>query len=187
MSCNIAVIYTGGLEAIAGAFGEAATHLAARVRMLSLADEDQAQMAAGRPAPDRGLLEWADGIAFGTPVGDGRPNPALMTFLETTEPLWNSGRLCEKVVTVFTDEPERIAPDSVLHPIYDALYLWGAVIVGPRALEAGLDTGLGHGPLEHGSHVPVSKLRATQSRAVRLARLAGVVAEERHRRERLLL
>ena len=48
-----------------------------------------------------------------------------MRFIASTEPLWSSGRLYDKAVTVFTDEPEHFAPDSVLHPIYDALYQWG--------------------------------------------------------------
>jgi hypothetical protein len=43
-------------------------------------------------------------------------------FIESTEPLWSSGRLYDKAVTVFTDEPEYFAPDSVLYLIYDALY-----------------------------------------------------------------
>lgn len=46
-------------------------------------------------------------------------------------------RLHDKTVTVFTDEPEQFAPDSVLHPIYDALYQQGAVVLGPRALDLG--------------------------------------------------
>lgn len=182
MSSNIVVIYSAGLEAVAEAFGASAAHLAANVRLLPLVDDSTG---ARRGRPDLHVLEWADGIAFGTPIGDGDPAPALMTFLESTEPLWSSGRLHEKAVTVFTDEPERIAPDSVLHPVYDALYQWGAVIVGPRALDLKLDAQTGHAVPEGPQSLPGARLRAAQYRAARLARLAGVLADERHRRERM--
>jgi hypothetical protein len=127
------------------------------------------------------------GIAFGTPIDDGHPARALMAFIQGTEPLWSSGRLYEKAVTVFTDEPERFAPDSVLHPIYDALCHWGAVIVGPRAFELELDARPGRAPIERSSPLPAPRLRTARYRATRLARLAGVLADERHRRERLEL
>ena len=139
MSRNIAVIYPGDLAAVAEAFGEAAGHLATGVRLLRVGEDESDARADGYPRAGLGDLEWADGIAFGTPIGDGSPAAILMRFIASTEPLWSSGRLYEKAVTVFTDEPEHFAPDSVLHPIYDALYQWGAVIIGPRAFELALD------------------------------------------------
>lgn len=111
------------------------------------------------------------------------PAPALMGFIEATEPLWSSGWLHDKVVTVFTDEPEHFAPDSVLHPIYDALYHWGAVIVGPRAFELASDAQRRHGVSESGGPLSASRLKSAQYRARRLARIAGVLADERERRE----
>ena len=131
-------------------------------------------------------VRWADGIAFGTSIDDGRPAGALMRFIEGMEPLWSSGWLDDKVVTVFTDQPEQTAPDSVLHPIYDALYYWGAVIVGPPAIElklAGRPIPASAGGA--GSPLPALRLKTAQYRAVRLARLVRVVADERHRREQL--
>ena len=189
MSGNIAVIYTGDLEPVAQAFGEAAGHLAARVRLLRLAARETPAAEAVHERPTLRDLEWADGIAFGTPIGDGAPAPELMCFIESTEPLWSSRLrgLYDKVVTVFTDEPERMAPDSVLHPIYDALYAWGAVIVGPRGLGLELDAGAGHGVVEGSSALSASRLRSTRHRAHRLAKLAGVLAEDRTRRARLEL
>ncbi len=184
MSGNIAVIYAGELGAVAEAFGEAAAHLAAQVRVLRVGEGNGR---AGVPPAALGDLEWADGIAFGTPIGDGTPAALLMRFIASTEPLWSSGRLYDKAVTVFTDEPEHFAPASVLHPIYDALYQWGAVVVGPRAFELALDsrhTGSVPGP---SSPLPVARLRTARYRAARLTRLAGVLADERHRRERLEL
>lgn len=184
MSGNIAVIYTGDVEAVAGAFGEAAARVAAGVQLFRL--EGNAPQAVHTP-PQLRDLEWADGIAFGTPARRRRPAPELLQFLEGTEPLWASGRLFDKAVTVFTDEPEYIAPDSVLHPIYDALYRWGAVIVGPRGFELELEARPGP-DLEHPRWpLPGPRLRTIRYRAYRLARLAGVLAEEQARRGRLEL
>lgn len=190
MSGNIAVIYAGDLEPVAEAFGEAARHLAARVRLLRLAGSDTAAEGAPHERPTLRDLEWADGIAFGTPIGDGHPAPELMRFIEATKPLWGSSRLRalhDTVVTVFTDEPEHLAPDSVLHPIYDALYGWGAVIVGPRGFELEPDAAPGDEVVEGSSPLSASRLRSARHRAFRLARLAGVLAEDHARRGRLQL
>jgi NAD(P)H dehydrogenase (quinone) len=184
MSGNIAVIYAGELAAVAEAFGEAAAHLAAGVRLLCLETERAPAQREHRP-PHLGDLEWADGIAFGTPVGGGAPAPDLLSFLGCTEPLWSSGRLFDKAVTVFTDQPEHIAPDTVLHPIYDALYRWGAVIIGPRGFELELEARPRPEFDESASTLPAPRLRSAQYRAFRLARLAGVLAEEHARRARL--
>jgi len=132
-------------------------------------------------------LEWADGIAFGTPVGDGHPAAALMRFIEGTEPLWQSGMLYDKVATIFTDEPEQFAPDTVLHPIYDALYHWGAVIIGPRAFDLASDAQQSPGVSETGGPLSASRLKGAQNRARRLARIAGILADDRARHERLQL
>lgn len=184
MSGNIVVIYAGDLTGVAQAFAEAAGHAAAAVRVARLDDGEAGD------TPDElrwRQLEWADGIAFGTPGGGHGPAPVLTRLIERSEPLWSSGRLYDKAVTVFTDEPERMAADSILHPLYDALYRWGAVIVGPRYVDLGGEPPSGGPPLESGSSLPPSRLRAAQYRAHRLARLASVLAEDRFRRARLQL
>ena len=185
MSGHIAVIYSGDLASVANAFAEGAAHVATQVRTARLLD-DHDPGASPEPQANLSHLEWADGIAFGTPAHQGGPAPELMRFLDSSEPLWKTGRLYDKVVTVFTDEPERMAPDSILHPIYDALYRWGAVIVGPRDFDLSLDT-RPERPAPGGSAVTGPRLRAAQYRAHRLARLASVLAEERVRRESLQL
>lgn len=177
MSPNIAVIYTGDLQQVATAFGEAAEHMSARVRLRRVS-EDENDASAGLQANFEDL-HWADGIAFGTPLGPGHPAAELMAYIEATEPLWSMGRLHDKVVTVFTDEPEQFSPDSVLHPIYDALYHWGAVIVGPRAFDLTLDTHAQHRVSASTEPISEPRLKSTQYRAHRLARIAGLLADER--------
>lgn len=188
MSGRIAVIYTSDLGEIADVFADAAAHLASQVHTARLTEPDSVTDRA-HPRADLSLIEWADGIAFGTPSSDGCPAVELMAFLEASEPLWRSGRLYDKAVTVFTDEPEHIAPDSILHPLYDALYRWGAVIVGPRHFELGWRNAAGDRQANSPEEPALAgaRLRAAQHRAQRLTRLASVLAEEQYRRQRLHL
>ena len=186
MNANIAVIYSGELQQVAAAFGEAAEHLSARVRLRRVSGDENDASGGAHPQANFDDLDWADGIAFGTPLGPGHPAAELMAFIEGTDALWSSGRLHDKVITVFTDEPEQFAPESVLHPIYDALYQWGAVIVGPRAFDLG-DT-LRHNRGSEGTGpMSASRLESAQYRARRLARIAGLLADERTRRAPLEL
>ena len=190
MSANIAVIYAGDLTALAQAFGQAAGHLAADVHLRCLVGTEAPGAGAPHKQPTLRDLEWVNGIAFGTPGGDGAPAPEVMRFIESTDPHWSRSRLgglYDKVVTVFTDEPEHMAPDSVLHPIYDTLYRWGAVIVGPRRFELEIEARPGDDVVEASSPLSASRLRSARYRAYRLARLAGVLADERHRKERLMM
>jgi NAD(P)H dehydrogenase (quinone) len=182
LGATIAVIYAGSLQGVAAAFGEAAEHVSARVRLRRIVgDEDDAS---GRTHPQANFedLVWADGIAFGTPLGPGGPAPELMAYIEATEPLWSMGRLHDKVVTVFTDQPEQFSPDTVLHPIYDALYHWGAVIVGPRAFDLSPDTHPQHRAAGSAGPISEPRLKSAQYRAHRLVRIAGLLAEEHPRR-----
>lgn len=184
MSANIVIIYCGpNLRSVAKAFAGAAEHLGARTKLLRV-PEAAGEDPASHPDAAFADLEWADGIAFGTPIGDGRPAPALMAFIERTEPLWSSGKLFDKVVTAFTDEPEHFAPDSLVRPIYETLYHWGAVIIGPRAFELAYDAQFGPEPAGSGG-LSGARLRTAQYRGRRLAALAGALRAERSRREQL--
>ena len=71
MSANIVVIYSGALRDVAERFGEAAEHLSACVRVLWVPGDERSEGGSAHPDARFGDLEWADGIAFGTPVGDG--------------------------------------------------------------------------------------------------------------------
>lgn len=64
---NIVVMYCGDLHDVAEAFGEAAEHLSARVRVLRVPGEESEERGGAHPDVGFGDLEWADGIAVGTP------------------------------------------------------------------------------------------------------------------------
>jgi hypothetical protein len=110
-----------------------------------------------------------------------------MSFIESTEPLWSSAKLFDKVVSTFTDEPEHFAPDEIVHPIYEALYQWGAVIIGPRAFELAFDARPRRDDPERTGLLSGPRLRTAHYRGRRLAALAGVLTAERARRAQLEL
>jgi multimeric flavodoxin WrbA len=162
MSARILIAYCGDLGDVAQAFAEGAQPHSAAVRIgeleVLLRDEGKAALRE---------LERCDAVALGTPAEAGAPAPEVARLLELTEPLWASGRLHDKVVTVFTDQPQIPAPDAVIFPIYSALYHWGGVVVGPRDFEL------------PGATTPDARLSAARYRGRRLARLAGALAAER--------
>jgi multimeric flavodoxin WrbA len=162
MSARILITYSGDLGEIAQALADGARPHSREIRIIELdvllRDDG---MAALRE------LERCDAVAFGMPSDSGAPAGEIMRLLELTEPLWASGRLHDKVVTVFTDHPQVPAPDAVIFPIYSALYHWGAVVVGPRDFEL------------PGAATPDARLTAARYRGRRLARLAGALAAER--------
>lgn len=186
MSANVAIIYSGAdLRAVAEAFAEGARQASTDVRLLRVPGGELGSRA--HPDASFGELEWADGIAFGTPISTGRPAAELMGFLESTEPLWSSGKLFDKAVSVFTDEPERFAPDAVVQPLYEALYHWGAVIIGPRGFELAFDARALERDSQREGSLSGPRWRTAHYRGRRLAALASTLAGERARRMRLEL
>jgi multimeric flavodoxin WrbA len=186
VSGNIAVIYfdSEGLVAVAEAFADHAAEIASQVRLLQLPGGQRSAAQRAHPHAQLWDLRWADGIGFGTPRGDGAPAPELIRFIDGTQPLWSSGTLSEKATTVFTDEPEQIAPESLLLPIYDRFDKWGAIIVGPRKFELECE-GRPDVPSNGPSPMSAARLSAARYRAFRLARVAGELAEDHARRSRL--
>jgi multimeric flavodoxin WrbA len=185
MSGNVAVIYCdyADLITVAEAFADQAAEIASEVRLLRLPGGESGPSQSAHPHPQLRDLKWADGIGFGTPTGDGTPAPELMRFIESTQPLWSSGTLSDKATTVFTDEPERMAPESLLHPIHDTLYKWGSMIIGLREFELE-DEARPDVRSDSASRLSAARLSAARYRAFRLARVAGELADDHVRRSR---
>jgi multimeric flavodoxin WrbA len=162
MSVRILIAYCGDLGEVAEAFAEGARPHSGEIRIAELGDllRDEGKTALRE-------LERCDAVAFGLPADPEAPAADMMRLLELSEPLWASGRLHDKVVTVFTDHPQIPAPDAVIFPIYSALYHWGAVVIGPRDFEL------------PGAATPDARLIAARYRGRRLARLAGTLEAER--------
>jgi len=187
MSAKIALIFSSAsvLE-VAEAMADAAESLSAEVRLRRVPGADGPADHGEATLDD---LEWADGIGFGTPVAPGHPSAALMSFVNSAGPMGERDVLYDKVVTLFTDEPEVFAPQQVLYPIWEAAYKWGAVMIGPRASELELDAREHRGDIDQAADGSLSgpRKRTAGYRGRRLTRLAGLLASERARRRRLEL
>jgi multimeric flavodoxin WrbA len=162
MSARILIAYCGDMSEVADAFAEGARPHAGQTRIAELDVLLQDEGKAGLRE-----LQRSDAVALGTPGDAGAPAAEVMRLLELSEPLWASGRLHDKVVTVFTEQPQIPTADEVIFPIYSALYHWGAVVVGPRDFEL------------PGVATPDARLTAARYRGRRLARLARALAAER--------
>src|SRR5688572_8876408 len=112
---RIAVIYysaSGNVHALARGVAEGAASEGADVRLRRVAELSpemaiSAKQYWGRhrskieDQPDARLedIEWADGIAFGTPTRFGNVSAQLKVFLDLAGELWQQGKLVDKVGT----------------------------------------------------------------------------------------
>src|SRR3954469_6015266 len=143
---RVAVIYysaRGNSHALARAVAEGAEREGAEVRLRAVAELNQEMVISvnqhwGRhrseieDLPDASLedIEWADGIAFGTPTRFGNVAAQLKLFLDLAGELWEQGRLVDKVATAFTSsQTEHGGQESTILALNNTLYHWGAIIV----------------------------------------------------------
>jgi NAD(P)H dehydrogenase (quinone) len=143
---RISVVYysaTGNVHALARAVAEGAASEGARVRLRQVADlpaEMQISVTQlwGRhrsepeDQPEARLedIEWADGIAFGTPTRFGNVAAQLKAFLDLAGELWQQGALVDKVATAFTSsQTEHGGQESTILALNNTLYHWGAIVL----------------------------------------------------------
>lgn len=75
-------------------------------------------------------LEWADGIAFGTPTRFGNVAAQLKMFLDQAGELWQQGRLVNKVVTAFTSsQTVHGGQESTILALNNTFYHWGSIVL----------------------------------------------------------
>ena len=146
MYVNIAVIYysaTGHTHRLAEALAEGAADTGADVRLRRVRElaPDEAidrnpawrrHVTATRHVPEAELadLEWAHGLAFGSPTRYGMIAAQLKQFIDTTGPLWQQGKLTDKVVTSFTGAATAHGGHETTLLSLDAVFShWGSVIV----------------------------------------------------------
>jgi NAD(P)H dehydrogenase (quinone) len=143
---RIAVIYysaTGNVHALARALAEGAADAGAEVRLRHVAELAPEMLISfkqhwGRhrseleDQPDAALedLEWADGIAFGTPTRFGNVSAQLKVFLDLAGELWERGALVDKVATSFTSsQTEHGGQESTILALNNTFYHWGAIVL----------------------------------------------------------
>jgi len=81
-------------------------------------------------------LVWADAIIFGTPTRYGLPTAQLKQFIDRTGPLWNQGKLVNKIVSSFTSTATpHGGQETTIIALNNTFYHWGAIIVGPGYID----------------------------------------------------
>ena len=75
-------------------------------------------------------LEWADGVAFGTPTRFGNVAAQLKQFIDQAGQLWQEGKLANKVATAFTSsQTTHGGQESTILALNNTLYHWGAIVL----------------------------------------------------------
>ncbi|NIK61974.1 NAD(P)H:quinone oxidoreductase [Kribbella shirazensis] len=145
---KVAVIYysaTGTVHALAQASIEGAQKAGAATRLRRVAELAPAAAIARNPAwqahreqtadiPEAALddLEWADVVLFGTPTRYGSMTSQLKQFIDTTGPLWQQGKLADKVYGAFTAAGTlHGGHESTLLAMSQIFYHWGGILVPP--------------------------------------------------------
>jgi NAD(P)H dehydrogenase (quinone) len=143
---KIAIIYysaTGTVHALARAVAEGAEEAGAEVRLRhveELASElliSQNQywgrhrsQVAEAPVASLDDLEWADGVAFGTPTRFGNVAAQLKQYIDQAGALWQEGKLADKVGTAFTaSQTAHGGQETTILALNNTLYHWGMVIL----------------------------------------------------------
>jgi NAD(P)H dehydrogenase (quinone) len=131
-------------------------------------------------------LEWADGIAFGTPTRYGLPTAQLKQFIDQTGPLWGAGKLADKAATSFTSaQNPHGGQESTLLALNNVFYHWGAVIVAPGytdplLFEAGGNPyGASYASAGEVGGVDETVLAAARYQGGRLVKFAALLSAER--------
>jgi NAD(P)H dehydrogenase (quinone) len=127
-------------------------------------------------------LEWADGIAFGSPTRFGNVAAQLKMFLDQAGALWEQGRLINKVATSFvSSQTEHGGQESTILALNNTFYHWGAIVLplGYTVRDAFNGGGNPYGAsYTAGTRVvppDPDTLAVAAAQGRRLARVAGVV------------
>jgi NAD(P)H dehydrogenase (quinone) len=197
---RIAVIYysaTGNVHALANAVAEGAESAGAEVRVRQVEEIASEQLisqnqhwgrhrAAVRDRPEATLadLEWADGVAFGTPTRFGNVAAQLKQFMDQAGDLWQEGELADKLATSFTSsQTTHGGQESTLLALNNTFYHWGMVVVplGYTVHEVFASGGNPYGAsytsgTQLPGHLPEDTLKVAHAQGARLARFAAVIA-----------
>lgn len=198
MSTRILVLFyssTGNTAKLASSLAGGARETGAEVRVRTVAETAPPQAIASNPrwqayvdaGPHAELvtlddLEWADGLAVGSPTRFGGPTGQLKSFLDTTGGLWAQGKLADKVATSFTTASTAHGGlESTLLAINNIFYHWGAIVVPlgyaePHLLRSGNPYG-GSFVSRKSAEPDGEALEALRLQGVRLATIAGYVAD----------
>lgn len=194
---KVAVIYysaTGNTHALASAIADGAAAAGAEVRLRRVAELAPAEAIAqnprwldfnasmqAQPLAQLDDLEWADGVALGTPTRFGLPSAQLKQFLDQTGGLWFKGVLARKVCTGFTGASTAHGGlESTILALNNTFYHWGSLILpmgyaDKRASAHGNPYGASWMSRKGAAPDEVA-LDAARAQGERLARVAAAIA-----------
>jgi NAD(P)H dehydrogenase (quinone) len=146
MEARVAVIYysaTGNVHGLARAIAEGAEAAGAEVRLRHVEELASELMISqnqywGRhrssvedePVATLEDLEWADGVAFGTPTRFGNVAAQLKQLIDQAGTLWQEGKLADKVATSFTSsQTTHGGQESTILALNNTFYHWGMVVL----------------------------------------------------------
>jgi NAD(P)H dehydrogenase (quinone) len=144
---KIAVVFhsaTGNVHALAHALADGAAERGAEIRVRRAPETAPAEAIAANERWQRYVdevapgvqevhlddLEWADGLAFGSPTRFGGPTAQLKAVLDSTGSLWFQNKLADKVATSFTSASTGHGGlESTILALNNVFYAWGAIIL----------------------------------------------------------
>ncbi|MCD2188742.1 NAD(P)H:quinone oxidoreductase [Actinomycetospora soli] len=196
---NIAVVFysaTGNVAALAEALAEGARGEGAEVRVRPVAERAPREaIEANRrwkawvddnpydTVASLDDLEWADGIALGSPTRFGGAAEQLKSFLDTTGGLWAQGKLANKVGTSFTSASTGHGGlETTTVAMNMTFYHWGTLIMplGYAADPSLMSSGNPYGAswVSRKSAAPDDEaLGAARVQGTRLAQVAGRLSD----------
>ena len=148
MSSKLTIVYysaTGTVHAMAHRAAQTAEALGAEVRLRHVAEiapdeaiesqdawaEHRAEMD-GEPVAQPDDLTWADAVLLGTPTRFGSAASQLQAFIDTLGPLWQEGKLADKVYAGFVaTQTKHGGQESTLLSLYTTVIHWGGIVVAP--------------------------------------------------------
>jgi NAD(P)H dehydrogenase (quinone) len=205
---KVAVIYyssTGTVHALAAAAAAEASHIdGVQVRLRKAAElapreaieanADWARHAADTAdVEEAGMddLEWADVLLFGSPTRYGLPAAQLKQYIDSTGPLWQAGKLVNKVASSFTaSSTSHGGQETTILALNNTFYHWGCIIVAPGYADqvqfsAGNPYGASHvsgdpqHPLPGDTELESVRFQTRRSVEVAAALLRGGLGEQR--------
>lgn len=85
-----------------------------------------------RPFAQPDDLAWADVVVFGSPTRYGHVTSQLQAFLDTLGPLWQEGKLADKIYTAFTStQTKHGGQETTIQALYTTFMHFGGIIVPP--------------------------------------------------------
>jgi NAD(P)H dehydrogenase (quinone) len=145
---RVAIIYysaTGTVHTLARAVADGAEKAGAEVRLRRVAETAPPEAIDANPAWAQNLRDtagvaqaslddvaWADALLFGTPTRFGNVSSQIKAFIDTAGPLWQQGKLANKVCSAFTSSGTRHGgQESTILALGNTFYHWGGIIVPP--------------------------------------------------------